>query len=317
MAKKKDIIEFIGVDGKPITFEFDTPKANKPTKKTNKTAEPLEPVVSEGDTGESEIGEQVVEDDEKKETTQGSVSSTKSRIRAFSLSTYIEDICALETFIKRAPWISHFAYCTHDRDTYANGERKPTHTHILLHTYNAMTVSAVRKRFNVLARSLNPDNPQNTLGKGLGDAVHMWRYLRHLDNPEKAQYEEHERVCDDYSYWYKLEKTSGMNDSSNNLGLAMLTDYMNGIHPLEFAHRYGKEGIYHYTHFQKFAYECYKHDALTNVNEQSVKEIMQLCLEGSPLPKEQILVFWNVYNYIITQLNCKYNSKIDIYLTEN
>ena len=261
--------------------------------------------------------QELVENEKKADNADTSLHDTKSRIRTFSLSTYIDDIPSLDTFLRRAPWIAHYAYCRHDRDKYADGTPKPTHTHILIYTHNAHTVSAVRKRFNVLARSLDADNPQNTLGKGLKDAVHMWRYLRHLDNPDKAQYEENERICDDYSYWYKLEKTSGMNDHSDNIGLAILTDYLNGLHPLEMAQRWGKEYIYHLTHYQKVAYEIYKYDALTNVNELGARDIMRLCLDGSPLSKDQILVFWNVYDYIISQLHCKYNSNFQIYLTDN
>ena len=108
-----------------------------------------------------------------------------------------------------------------------------------------------------------------------------------------------------------------MNDSSDNLGLAMLKDYMDGVHPLEMARRYGKEYIYHLPHLQRCAYEIYKDDARNKVNTLNIRDMMTLCLESSPLADKDITTFWVVYDYIITQINQNYNSQIDFYLTEN
>ena len=245
--------------------------------------------------------------------------SEEKRDRKFCLSSYI-DRNSLLYFLKRSEWIQHWAICTHDRDIKEDGTPKDEHTHILIYTYNAKTASAIKKAFDRYSNEIYRDTetePQNTLAQICFDMPSQWRYLIHADDCEKAQYDANERFCDDFAYWNKLDISSGMNDSSDNLGLAMLKDYMDGVHPLEMAHRYGKEYIYHLSHFQKFAFEVFKADARNKVNTLNLRDMMSLCLESSPLSAENINTFWVVYDYIISQINTNYNSQIEFYLTEN
>lgn len=280
---KKTIFEFV-VNGEKVVFEQEAPKTEKAEKS------PSNPEHSE-----------------------------EKRDRKFCLSSYI-DRNSLLYFLKRSEWIQHWAICTHDRDTKEDGTPKDEHTHILIYTYNAKTASAIKKAFDRYSNEIYRDTetePQNTLAQICFDMPSQWRYLIHADNREKAQYDTNERLCDDFAYWNKLEISSGMNDSSNNLGLAMLKDYMDGVHPLEMARRYGKEYIYHLSHFQKFAFEVFKADARNKVNTLNLRDMMRLCLESSPLSAENINTFWVVYDFIISQINQNYNSQIEFYLTEN
>lgn len=241
------------------------------------------------------------------------------RVRNFFLDCYI-DKDAIIPFLRRQTWVHHWAICHHDRDVNADKTIKTAHTHILLITYNAKTLSSVRKIFDEFSRDFYQGTdtpPQNTLGQIARELPRAWRYLIHADNPEKFQYSPLERYCDDCSYWNRLEVTRGMNDTTDNQALAILHDYMNGVHPLVMAERYGKDYIYHIKHYQNAIYEVYKAEMRANVQNNDIRQLMSLCLESSPFKDEQINVFWNVYDYIISQINTNYNSKIDFYLTES
>lgn len=245
--------------------------------------------------------------------------SEEKRERKFCLTSYI-DCNSLLHFLKRSEWVQHWSMCTHNNDVLEDGTAKEEHTHILLYTYNAKTASSVKKLFDRYSKEIYASTEieaQNTLCQVCYDMPTQWRYLIHADNPEKAQYCEIERICDSFEYWNKLEKSAGMNDGADNLGLAMLRDYMDGVHPLEMARRYGKEYMYHLTHIQKVAYEVFKADARNKVNTLNLRDMMSLCLESSPLNADTINCFWVVYDYIISQINQNYNSQIEFYLTEN
>lgn len=191
------------------------------------------------------------------------------RTRAFALQCYDkrDDLVA---FLSRTPWIQHWALCTHDKDvwtkadekedsTHKEGTLKGVHTHVLIYTYEAKTSTAIRKNFARFSKEINPDNPQNTLCQVMNDTVKMWRYLRHLDNPEKYPYTEEERICDDKTHWTKYEKTDGLNDVSRNTGFAMYQDLLNGTSTKDMILRYGKEYIYHAKHFKEVLADTY-HD---------------------------------------------------------
>lgn len=69
----------------------------------------------------------------------------------------------------------------HDRDINPTGEPKKPHWHVIV-TYSGPTSLNVVKR---LTDMLNAPNPQ-----ALEQVKGYYRYLTHMDNPEKAQYDE-------------------------------------------------------------------------------------------------------------------------------
>jgi hypothetical protein len=68
----------------------------------------------------------------------------------------------------------------HDKDVNADGEMKKAHWHILLSADGPITFSAVEK----ITKKLNSPTPKK-VGSGKG----LVRYMIHLDNPEKYQYD--------------------------------------------------------------------------------------------------------------------------------
>lgn len=71
----------------------------------------------------------------------------------------------------------------HDKDLTEKGEPKKPHYHILL-TYKHPTT------FNNVVSFISERLCQNKKAEGVQDLFAYYRYLAHLDNPEKAQYSE-------------------------------------------------------------------------------------------------------------------------------
>ena len=167
-----------------------------------------------------------------------------ARSRKFSLSSYIP-LDDIERFLKSARWIQHYAYAYHDKDVKADGTPKEPHTHILLYTYDGKSSSAICKIFNRYAQSIcaNDAKPEQTLCEIMVDSVHMWRYLLHLDDPDKYQYEESRRICDDVGYWKSMERTECLTECTSNKALQIMQDLEDGISTMEMVRRYGREWV--------------------------------------------------------------------------
>lgn len=240
------------------------------------------------------------------------------RSRKFCLVSYI-DRNALEYFVKSQPWIQHWAMCSHDKDIKDDGTPKEFHTHILLYTYDGKTSSAIKKIFDRYSAEVykNEDTEaQNTLCQVAHDMPYQWRYLIHKDNPEKARYEQIERICDDFSYWHKMELSQGMTASDNNTGLAMVEDILAGTATREMCRRYGKDYIYHAPLLKSACHDIAREEY--DQKHLDFKEVCEFLLSGSNVPfkEDYKYVFFMVLDYIRKECQVVYNSKINIYLDE-
>lgn len=227
------------------------------------------------------------------------------RVRRFCLTTYI-DPEAVERFIRRSAWVQHFAMCTHNRDYEADGQPKQIHTHIILYTYNAHTSSGIRKNFDVFSAEYYSKlklDPQNTLTQECHSVVSQFRYLRHLDDPDKAPYEDNEVITDNDLYWKELCRTNGMNDSSTNTGLQMFDDLIEGVSTREMICRYGKEYIYHSRSFK----ECMVDHMRENGKDDEWNEVMlETYFRGlldncKSIKPEQVDVFFRILEYLFEE----------------
>lgn len=219
----------------------------------------------------------------------------EKRSRRFCLVTYI-DRDELERFVRRCDWIQHWALCTHDRDLTSEGEPKQLHTHLLLYTYNAKTASAIKKVFDrYSAEFYGTENAQNTLCQIMHDSGYQWRYLIHKDDKDKYQYSEELRKCDDFAYWHKLDITEGMTDSNTNYGMAILEDVLSGVSSLDLCRRYGKEYIYHATHYKNVAYDVtFEHNRSTF---QGMIDMCNFALADGHYSNVQICLFLEMLAY--------------------
>lgn len=225
------------------------------------------------------------------------------RTRRFALSTYIDE-SLLQGFLSCLSWVQHWAFCTHDKDVKKNGEPKGKHTHVLLYTYQCKTASAIKKNFDRFSREYYLSRglePQNTCVQICHDAPAKWRYLRHLDDPQKYQYSETDVFTDNLSYWNTLSRSNGLNDSSTNFGLAILDDYINGTDCYTMAQRYGKEWIYHIAHYQNAV-------RLMTLEQNKktfggLADICQFALADSSYTEQQITLFFGMLGYIQNKMN--------------
>lgn len=222
------------------------------------------------------------------------------RTRRFSMVSYIPTT-ELDKWLRGQKWVQHWAYCYHDKD-FENGKPKPPHTHVLVCTYDAKTVSAMRKRFGRLAIEVAEEGqpPQNTLGGAMSSPCGAWRYLIHADNPEKYQYPVGDRVADDYVYWNDVDTYFDTTDTTHNHGLAMVEDVLNGTSTMELVRRYGKEYIYHSKQIRDVVkdviHECYTPQDSNNFT--YLCDVYRLCLDCSPFKDEDITTFFNLLYYI-------------------
>lgn len=249
------------------------------------------------------------------------VGTTKSpaqeTTRRFFLRTYI-DVAIIDKYLKTCPWVDKWAYCLHDKDKNEKGELKARHTHIALYTYDRKTSSAIQKKFDRLDAQTRKEGaqPEKTEVEIMRDTCTAWRYLRHLDNPEKFQYSECERIANDKSWWNKYERTDGMNDTSRNLGLAMFTDRLNGATVLEMTERYGKEWLYHQKHID----ENIRLHLCENRSNKSIpfdRQLLDLILNSSNFSRQDIAIFNTILGFVQRDCIEHYGSPIDLYFRED
>ena len=110
----------------------------------------------------------------------------KDRHRVFSLVLYEDtDSYNFEEVIRNIKTYKNYAYIKHDKDLKEDNTYKKEHYHCILKLDNACTISALSKKIDV------PDNYiQNVRNERT-----MVRYLIHLDDPLKAQYDKNDIVA--------------------------------------------------------------------------------------------------------------------------
>lgn len=230
----------------------------------------------------------------------------QKRTRRFCLTTYI-DVQALSLYLSRCTWVQHWCYCTHDRDYNEDNTPKIIHTHVLLYTYEAKTSSAIKKNFDSFAREYYSSlglEAQNTLVQECHDSSAQYRYLRHLDNPEKAPYTADEVFCDDLAYWNTLSVTNGMTDSTKNCGLAILNDILNGVDSYTMCQRYGKEYIYHASHYKSMVRDISSENARQSF--ATFRDMCEFALADSEFSRYEEQVFYSVLAYV----QCKFSESL-------
>lgn len=109
----------------------------------------------------------------------------KDRHRVFCLVLYREtDSYNFEEVLRNIKTYKNYAYIKHDKDITEDNTLKKEHFHCVLKLDNACTISALSKKLDV------PDNYiQNVRNERT-----MIRYLIHLDDPLKVQYDKNDIV---------------------------------------------------------------------------------------------------------------------------
>lgn len=246
------------------------------------------------------------------------------RSRKFCCISYIETN-VLEAFLSSAEWVQHFAIAYHDKDLKADGTLKPPHTHVVLILYDAKTTSSIRNHFDRLAMEIVKDTdnkPQNTTAQIMSETSAQWRYLIHADDPDKYQYDESVRICDEYHWWRRVESSYDMTCGVQNVGYQMYLDVLNGTPTRKMIERYGKEYIYHATHFKSVCADTFREEsgALTNcdlLSKDLGHDVLNLLLYGSRFDDVTITAFWKVLEYLRDECTINRKSKLHIYLSDD
>lgn len=126
--------------------------------------------------------------------------SSSERQRVFATVIYPES--APENFreIVESWHVEAFLSPLHDKDVNPTGEMKKAHYHLLVRFSGMKSVEQVKVLFMDI-RAVGIEKVQSFIG--------MARYLCHLDNPEKAQYEKKDVLCfSGIDYYETIEKSA-------------------------------------------------------------------------------------------------------------
>lgn len=171
--------------------------------------------------------------------------SSTSRVRCFSLISYLSQNQIDDVIHNHSSHIKAFAYILHDNDITDDGEFKQLHYHILIATYNAYPLDTVRRWFLGFT---DIDNKEiNTFCERVLDKVQAYKYLTHSTDKAIA----------DGKYQYSIDDITSSNaiyfnditSSDDNILLAF-NDMLDGIPLKEISQKYGRDFILHYGHIR-------------------------------------------------------------------
>ena len=131
------------------------------------------------------------------------------RTRKFSCITYLNQIQIETVLYKHWNQIRAYSYAYHDKDLKEDGTPKEPHTHLLIVTYNACTLSAVRRWFDGYTKD---HKPVTTTAQKMTDEFEMYEYLIHNTVAAKAenkyQYDPKIRQSNNHGYFKANEESN-------------------------------------------------------------------------------------------------------------
>ena len=170
--------------------------------------------------------------------------------------------------------IRTYAYIRHDKDILEDGTPKEPHYHVLLSLYDTKTHQQVVKW---LKREIFCSGC-NVLAQPIKSRAGAWRYLCHLDDPEKVQYSQDEIQTNKRAFWDRPETMATDKEAANAF---FLHDLMT-LSPIELARRYGRDYIKNFDRYHAFVRAFYDSYMSTLRNEQGEDEYTY-----DPTPEKQ------------------------------
>ena len=174
--------------------------------------------------------------------------------RTFWIVSYLP-CSVIRSLLSNLDGLTHYAFCTHDRDFTQDDEVKKIHTHLLLYFDERVSSSYVAFWFHTLEiKIISRSNVSNE-----------WNYLIHnSDNCRKQKkflYPEKDRISDNVDYW--LCRCTGIND--NQLYVDLMVDFGKLKHgklsKSEFIRRYGAFAIMQIKNIEHLFFLCGSVDA--------------------------------------------------------
>lgn len=169
--------------------------------------------------------------------------------RTFWIVSYLPP-SVIRSLIINLDGLTHYAFCTHDRDVTSDGVLKKLHTHLLLYFEERVSSSYVSFWFRTLEiKIISRTNVANE-----------WNYLIHnSDNCRKQKkfpYPAEDRITDTADYW--LSRCTGTAD--NQMYVDLLDDFgklkHGKLNKSEFILRYGAFAIMQIKNIEHFFYLC-------------------------------------------------------------
>ncbi len=192
-----------------------------------------------------------------------------TRSRKFSLISYLNEEQLTTCLLKHGCQIRCYEYIYHDKDVFDDidekrnaehkaGTSKELHYHILLVTFNACTVSAVRKWFKGYVDS---NGDITTTAQVVSDIYALDEYITHDDKESikrgKYRYPRSAVKCSDENYFQA--KLSSEYDNAT-LAVEML---LRGVSIRKVMQIFGKDFTYHYSQIKQVVNDiqvCEKHN---------------------------------------------------------
>lgn len=163
--------------------------------------------------------------------------------------------------------IRRYCYIEHNRDFYLDGTPKEPHIHLWISFINK---KSLRQLIDMLYIKLPDGTEPNTFDELCDNNIVAQRYLLHLDNPDKAQYDVEEVV----SYNVDLSNIFDYSPSGLCWEVDALSMLVNGESKFEVAKKFGRDFIYHYLQFKALA------------NDIREEEYTRICRERKGPPPE-------------------------------
>lgn len=163
--------------------------------------------------------------------------------------------------------IRRYCYIEHNRDFYLDGTPKEPHIHLWISFINK---KSLRQLIDMLYVKLDDGTEPNTFDELCNNNIVAQRYLLHLDDPDKAQYDVDEVV----SYNVNLDSIFDYSPSGFCWEVDALSMLVNGESKFEVAKKFGRDFIYHYLQFKALA------------NDIREEEYIRICRERKGPPPE-------------------------------
>lgn len=169
--------------------------------------------------------------------------------RTFWIVSYLPS-SVIRSLITNLDGLTHYAFCTHDRDVTFDGKLKKLHTHLLLYFDERVSSSYVAFWFHTLEiKIISRTNVSNE-----------WNYLIHdsanCRKEKKFLYPVEDRFSDNADYW--LSRCTCTSD--NQMYVDMFEDFgklkHGKIDKSEFIRRYGAFAIMQIKNIEHFFYLC-------------------------------------------------------------
>lgn len=178
----------------------------------------------------------------------------EKRSRKFGLVTYIQDTAeVLSLLMKKQNSIRAFALIKHDKD-----EADPHH-HIVIRTHCTWTCPQVANWFK--------DNveKQNTFAQFVLDDDGIIDYLTHENEEDKYHYSKDDII--DHGLAELVHQNEHKDDSFD-----IIEDMRNGVSIRAMVNRYGRDFIYHYSHYLLIA-EAIKEEEREKQIRQAINDV--------------------------------------------